>query len=188
MQDGCTIWLATLWCVNFLFSGRPVDPAAHISLRCCLLNINARNLQACFLTRGDLYVSWEKGRDTFDRLLVDADWAVNNGNWMWLSASAFFTQYFRVYSPITFGQKYDKKGEYVRYFLPVLKVRLRNSTFMSVCIVQCWDCAGLACAWSCVDLGSCLQDYPDKYIYSPWVSPSRHSWCLKLRCSLTQPH
>ena len=30
--------------------------------------------QACFLTRGDLYVSWEKGRDTFDRLLIDADW------------------------------------------------------------------------------------------------------------------
>ena len=73
-------------------------------------------------------MSWEKGRDTFDRLLVDADWAINNGNWMWLSASAFFTQYFRVYSPITFGQKYDKKGEYVRYFLPVLKVRLPNTT------------------------------------------------------------
>ena len=79
-------------------------------------------MQACFLTRGDLYVSWEKGRDTFDRLLVDADWAVNNGNWMWLSCSAFFSQYYRVYSPITFGQKYDKSGAYVRNFIPALKV------------------------------------------------------------------
>lgn len=67
-------------------------------------------------------MSWERGRDTFDRLLVDADWSVNNGNWMWLSASAFFSQYFRVYSPVTFGAKYDKSGEYVRHFLPVLKV------------------------------------------------------------------
>jgi cryptochrome len=31
----------------------------------------------------------------FDEYLLDADWALNNGNWMWLSASAFFHQYFR---------------------------------------------------------------------------------------------
>lgn len=44
------------------------------------------------------------------------------GNWMWLSASAFFTAYFRVYSPIKFGQKYDPQGEFIKRFLPVLKV------------------------------------------------------------------
>jgi hypothetical protein len=38
------------------------------------------------------FVYWEKGRDVFDRLLIDADWAINNGNWLWLSASAFFHQ------------------------------------------------------------------------------------------------
>jgi len=32
----------------------------------------------------------------FEELLLDADWALNAGNWMWLSASAFFHQYFRV--------------------------------------------------------------------------------------------
>ena len=80
-------------------------------------------LQACFLTRGDLYVSWEKGRDVFDRLLIDADPSINSGNWMWLSASSFFYQYFRVYSPVTYGKKYDPEGKYVRHFLPVLKVR-----------------------------------------------------------------
>lgn len=31
------------------------------------------------LTCRDLYVNWERGRDTFDRLLIDADWSVNNG-------------------------------------------------------------------------------------------------------------
>ena len=51
------------------------------------------------MTRGDLYVSWERGAATFDRLLVDDDWAVNNGNWMWLSCSSFFYQYYRYASP-----------------------------------------------------------------------------------------
>ena len=27
--------------------------------------------------RGDLYISWERGRDTFDRLLIDADHFIN---------------------------------------------------------------------------------------------------------------
>lgn len=81
----------------------------------------ARHSVACFLTRGDLYCSWEKGRDVFDKYLVDADWALNNANWMWLSASAFFSQYFRVYSPVSFGKQYDKNGDYIRKYVPILK-------------------------------------------------------------------
>lgn len=53
--------------------------------------------------------------------LVDSDWAINVANWYWLSASAFFNQYFRIYSPITFGKKYDPQGKFVRHYLPVLK-------------------------------------------------------------------
>ena len=78
----------------------------------------ARHCVACFLTRGDLvyhiisreplsflylsldinlfffnkFVHWEKGRDVFERLLIDSDWAINNGNWLWLSCSSFFYQ------------------------------------------------------------------------------------------------
>ena len=37
---------------------------------------------------------------------------------MWLSASAFFFQYFRVYSPVAFGKKTDKDGNYIRYSGP----------------------------------------------------------------------
>ncbi|BAT98552.1 hypothetical protein VIGAN_09221300 [Vigna angularis var. angularis] len=81
----------------------------------------ARHSVACFLTRGDLFVHWEKGRDVFERLLIDSDWAINNGNWMWLSCSSFFYQYNRIYSPTTFGKKYDPNGDYIRHFLPVLK-------------------------------------------------------------------
>lgn len=78
----------------------------------------ARHAVACFLTRGDLYLHWEEGVKVFDRLLLDADWSLNNANWQWLSASAFFAQYFRVYSPVVFAKKTDKNGAYVRHFLP----------------------------------------------------------------------
>ncbi|XP_062153983.1 (6-4)DNA photolyase [Alnus glutinosa] len=81
----------------------------------------ARHSVACFLTRGDLFVHWEKGRDVFERLLIDSDWAINNGNWLWLSCSSFFYQYNRIYSPISFGKKYDPNGDYIRHFLPILK-------------------------------------------------------------------
>ncbi|VYS57495.1 unnamed protein product [Arabidopsis thaliana] len=81
----------------------------------------ARHCVACFLTRGDLFIHWEQGRDVFERLLIDSDWAINNGNWMWLSCSSFFYQFNRIYSPISFGKKYDPDGKYIRHFLPVLK-------------------------------------------------------------------
>ncbi|XP_006647054.2 (6-4)DNA photolyase isoform X2 [Oryza brachyantha] len=81
----------------------------------------ARHSVACFLTRGDLFIHWEKGRDVFERLLIDSDWAINNGNWLWLSCSSFFYQYHRIYSPISFGKKYDPNGNYIRHFIPVLK-------------------------------------------------------------------
>lgn len=80
----------------------------------------ARHSVACFLTRGDLYQSWERGMEVFEELLLDADWALNAGNWMWLSASAFFHQYFRVYSPVVFGKKTDPEGDYIRKYLPRL--------------------------------------------------------------------
>lgn len=80
----------------------------------------ARHAVACFLTRGDLWISWEKGLAVFEELLLDADWSMNAGNWMWLSASAFFHQFFRVYSPVAFGKKTDKSGNYIRKYIPEL--------------------------------------------------------------------
>lgn len=97
----------------------------------------ARHAVACFLTRGDLYISWEEGQKVFEELLLDADWALNAGNWMWLSASAFFHQFFRVYSPVAFGKKTDPKGDYIRKYVPELK------------------------------------NYPQKWIYEPWLAPLR---------------
>ncbi|KHJ30144.1 putative dna photolyase [Erysiphe necator] len=81
-----------------------------------------RHAVACFLTRGGCYISWERGAEVFKELLLDHEPACNAGNWQWLSCTAFFTQFFRCYSPITFPQKYDKNGDFVRKYVPELKM------------------------------------------------------------------
>jgi cryptochrome len=67
--------------------------------------------------------------------LLDGDYALNNANWMWLSASAFFTQYFRVYSPVAFGKKTDKNGDFIRHWIPVLKNMPAKFIYEPWCIV-----------------------------------------------------
>ncbi|XP_039214666.1 cryptochrome-2 isoform X4 [Crotalus tigris] len=81
----------------------------------------ARHAAACFLTRGDLWISWESGVRVFDELLLDADFSVNAGSWMWLSCSAFFQQFFHCYCPVGFGRRTDPSGNYIRRYLPQLK-------------------------------------------------------------------
>nr|AQX17843.1 putative photolyase-cryptochrome [Lampea lactea] len=80
----------------------------------------ARHLVACFLTRGDLWISWELGRDVFDKYLIDADWSINNFSWHWMSCSAFFYQFFRCYGPVSFFKKTDPNGDYIRKHVPIL--------------------------------------------------------------------
>ncbi|XP_026764725.1 cryptochrome-1-like [Galleria mellonella] len=81
----------------------------------------ARHAVACFLTRGDLWISWEEGMKVFDELLLDADWSVNAGMWMWLSCSSFFQQFFHCYCPVRFGRKTDPNGDFIRRYIPALK-------------------------------------------------------------------
>ncbi|KAF6722075.1 Cryptochrome-2 [Oryzias melastigma] len=81
----------------------------------------ARHAVACFLTRGDLWISWVSGMKVFEELLLDADWSVNAGSWMWLSCSAFFQQFFHCYCPVGFGRRTDPSGDYIRRYIPILK-------------------------------------------------------------------
>lgn len=82
----------------------------------------ARHAVACFLTRGDLWISWEEGMKVFEELLLDADWSVNAGTWMWLSSSSFFQQFVQCYCPVRFGRKADTNGDFIRTYIPVLRV------------------------------------------------------------------
>ena len=81
----------------------------------------ARHSVACFLTRGGAYISWERGAEVFEELLLDHETCCNAGNWQWLSCSAFFSQFYRCYSPVAFGQKWDNEGEFVRRYVPELR-------------------------------------------------------------------
>uniref|UniRef100_A0AAR2JJF0 Photolyase/cryptochrome alpha/beta domain-containing protein n=1 Tax=Pygocentrus nattereri TaxID=42514 RepID=A0AAR2JJF0_PYGNA len=81
----------------------------------------SRHAVACFLTRGDLWISWEEGMKVFEELLLDADWSVNAGSWMCHSCSSFFQQFFHCYCPVGFGRRIDPNGDFIRHYLPVLR-------------------------------------------------------------------
>lgn len=80
-----------------------------------------RHAVACFLTRGGCYIDWERGAEVFEEWLIDHEVSCNSGNWQWLSCTAFYSQFYRCYSPIAFPKKTDAKGEFVRHFCPELK-------------------------------------------------------------------
>ncbi|KAL6713493.1 hypothetical protein ACLMJK_008958 [Lecanora helva] len=80
-----------------------------------------RHAVACFLTRGGCYIDWERGAEVFEEWLIDHETSCNSGNWQWLSCTAFYSQFYRCYSPIAFPKKTDAKGAYVRHFVPELK-------------------------------------------------------------------
>lgn len=85
-----------------------------------------RHAVSCFLTRGQLWQSWTVGRDVFERKLLDSDWAVNNGNWLWLAGVAPFSMpYYRVYNPCPDSKSSlnveTSLANFVRHWIPELK-------------------------------------------------------------------
>jgi cryptochrome len=140
-----------------------------------------RHAVACFLTRGDLYVSWEHGARVFDRLLVDADWALNCGNWLWLSASSYFYQFFRVYSPVAFPKKTDPEGHYVRRWCPEL------AKYPKQFIYEPWKAPlERQRAWGCV-VG---RDYPERVVVHEEVSReniARHKLAYDAHAGRAEP-
>ncbi|CAG0913646.1 unnamed protein product [Notodromas monacha] len=82
----------------------------------------ARNACAQFLTRGGLWISWEEGLRHFLFYLLDGDWSVCSGNWLWLSSSSFekMLDCSECFSPSMFGRRLDPAGDYVRKYVPEL--------------------------------------------------------------------
>ncbi|XP_042235511.1 cryptochrome-1-like isoform X2 [Homarus americanus] len=81
-----------------------------------------RTAVACFLTRGDLWISWEAGLKVFYKYLIDADWSVSAGNWMWVSSSAFERQLdcSTCICPVNYGRRVEPTGDYIRRYVPEL--------------------------------------------------------------------
>lgn len=79
-----------------------------------------RMIVASFLCK-HLRIDWRQGEAWFWDTLVDADLASNSCSWQWVAGSgADAAPYFRIFNPMTQGEKFDKQGEYVRRWVPEL--------------------------------------------------------------------
>ncbi|MFG1267890.1 deoxyribodipyrimidine photo-lyase [Xanthobacter sp. DSM 14520] len=79
-----------------------------------------RMVVASFLTK-HLLIDWRSGENWFWDTLVDADGANNAASWQWVAGSGLdAAPYFRIFNPVTQGEKFDPDGTYVRTFVPEL--------------------------------------------------------------------
>ena len=80
-----------------------------------------RMIVASFLVK-NLLLDWRYGEKWFRDCLVDADLANNSASWQWVAGcGADAAPYFRIFNPVTQGQKFDPEGYYTRKFVPELK-------------------------------------------------------------------
>ncbi len=102
-------------------TGYPVVDAAMRQLAATgWMHNRARMITASFLTK-DLLINWQSGEDWFMQSLVDGDPAANNGGWQWTAGTGTdAAPYFRIFSPVLQGKKYDPQGAYVRRWIPEL--------------------------------------------------------------------
>jgi deoxyribodipyrimidine photo-lyase len=80
-----------------------------------------RMVVASFLVK-DLLLPWQEGAACFWDTLVDADLANNTLGWQWTAGcGADAAPYFRIFNPVSQGEKFDPNGDYVRHWVPELK-------------------------------------------------------------------
>jgi deoxyribodipyrimidine photo-lyase len=79
-----------------------------------------RMLVASFLTK-NLRMHWLEGARWFWDTLVDADLANNTQGWQWTAGTGVdAAPYFRVFNPVTQGERFDPDGHYVRRWVTEL--------------------------------------------------------------------
>ena len=103
-------------------TGYPIVDAGMRQLRAeAYMHNRVRMIVASFLTK-DLLVDWREGYDWFRTKLVDHDTANDNGGWQWAASTGTDAQpYFRVFNPMTQGERYDPDAEYIREYVPELR-------------------------------------------------------------------
>jgi deoxyribodipyrimidine photo-lyase len=107
------------WCHGQ--TGYPVvDAAMRQLLASGWMHNRARMITASFLVK-DLLVDWRWGERWFMQHLLDGDPAANNGGWQWTAGTGTdAAPYFRIFNPVSQGEKFDPQGAYVRHWLPEL--------------------------------------------------------------------
>ncbi|CAN5920333.1 deoxyribodipyrimidine photo-lyase [soil metagenome] len=102
-------------------TGYPVvDASARQLLEEGFVHNRARMISASFLCK-HLLVDYRLGEAHYMKHLTDGDWAANNLGWQWSAGCGVDAQpWFRVFNPVTQGEKFDGDGAYVRRYVPEL--------------------------------------------------------------------
>lgn len=114
MQDeiGLSCWQRGL-------TGYPlVDAGMRELWQTGFMHNRVRMVVGSFLVK-NLLLPWQQGERWFRDCLVDADLASNSASWQWVAGcGADAAPYFRIFNPVTQGQKFDPHGDYVRRYVP----------------------------------------------------------------------
>ena len=102
-------------------TGYPIVDAGMRQLREeAHMHNRVRMIVASFLTK-DLCIDWRAGYDWFREKLVDHDTANDNGGWQWAASTGTDAQpYFRIFNPMSQGERYDPDATYIRRYVPEL--------------------------------------------------------------------
>ena len=110
-----------------------------------------RMIVASFLCK-DLLIHWQEGAKWFWDTLVDADIASNTASWQWIAGcGADAAPFFRIFNPITQGEKFDDKGLYTRKWVPEL------SSLPNKYLQKPWEASKETLQTANIQLG---KDYP----------------------------
>jgi deoxyribodipyrimidine photo-lyase len=103
-------------------TGYPIVDAGMRQLREeAYMHNRVRMIVASFLTK-DLLIDWRHGYAHFREHLVDHNTANDNGGWQWAASTGTDAQpYFRIFNPMTQGERYDPAAEYITRYVPELE-------------------------------------------------------------------
>ena len=103
-------------------TGYPIVDAGMRQLREeAFMHNRVRMIVASFLTK-DLLADWRHGYEHFREKLADHDTANDNGGWQWAASTGTDAQpYFRIFNPMTQGERYDPEAEYIAKYVPELR-------------------------------------------------------------------
>lgn len=114
-----------------------------------------RMIVGSFLVK-DLRVHWHEGAAWFWDTLVDADLANNTMGWQWIAGcGADAAPYFRIFNPMTQGEKFDGQGRYVRKWIPEI------ASLPDKYIHRPWEAPDDVLAQAGIRLG---RDYPEPIV------------------------